>query len=153
MLWSRLFGQYSFLDDFIYICRRQRQTGIKPSLDLRKVIAPKAHVLGNGVNILLAGYNDPRLALAGSAQILRYRLEIQHQLRVIAYVLSDFIHQENDMVVVAFTLDIFLHQLSKIFDADLIAFRRLFTPVTGGGFAHETHIVQNINDVILGARI
>ena len=87
--------------------------------------------------------------MTGSAQILRYRLEIQHQLRVIAYVLSDFIHQENHMVVVAFAVDIFLDQLGKIFDADLIAFRRFLAPVTGGGFAHKAHLVQDINDVIL----
>ena len=126
----------SLLDNSIHICRREGETGIKPALNFRKVIALD---LGDGVNILLAGHDDPCLAHALLAQFLSHSLEIEHQLGVITDVLTNFVHQKYNMVVVPLALDIALDALGEVFNADGIWLHRFLTPVSRRSFAHKIH--------------
>ena len=137
--------QNTFFDNGIHVCGRQRQTGIKAPLNLGEIVA--LH-LSDGVDILLRGHNDPRLALTFLAQFLGHSLEVQHQLGVIADILTDLIHQKDNMVVAAFLIQISLHTLGKVLDADLVGLHCLFAPVAGGGLAHA-HIHQNLHNGVL----
>ena len=49
-----------------------------------------------GVDVFLAGDDDPGAAVAEGAQLLGDGLEGQHQLRVVTDELADFIDQEDD---------------------------------------------------------
>ena len=138
--------QNSLFDNCIHIRRGQGQTGIKAALDLREIVSLD---LGNGVNVLLRGHNDPCLALALLTQFLGHSLQIQHQLRIIADILADFIHQKDDMVITALLFEIGLHTFGKVLNANLVGFCCFFAPVTGSRFTHEIHCHQNIHNCIL----
>ena len=138
--------QNALFDNGIHVCRGQGQPGIKASLNLREIVA---FHLGDGVDILLRGHNDPRLALTFLAKFLGHSLEVQHQLGVIADILTDLIHQKNNMVVAALLIQISLHTLGKVLDADLVGLRCLFAPVAGGRLAHKAHFHKGSHNFIL----
>ena len=122
------FIQNTLFDNSVHIGRGQRKACIETSLNLGEVVT--LH-LGNGVNILLARYDYPSLTHALLAQFFRHGLKVQHQLGIITNVLTDLIHQENDMVVVTFFINIGLYTLGKILNADLVALGCFLAPVTG----------------------
>ena len=140
------FLQNSLTDNFINIGRGQGQSGIKTTLNLREVVALS---FGDGVNILLAGDDDPRFTLAGGSQIFGYCLKVQHQLGIVTDVLTDFVNKENHMMIVSLTVDVSLNQIGKAFDADGILSGCSFTPVTSSFFTHKVHISQHFNNVVL----
>ena len=120
--------QNTLFDNSVHIGRGQRKTCIETSLNLGEVVT--LH-LGNGVDILLARYDYPSLTHTLLAQFFRHCLKVQHQLGIIANVLTDLIHKENHMVVVTFFINIGLHSLGKILNADLVALGCFLAPVTG----------------------
>ena len=141
----RLFKD-SLLDNGIHICRREGETGIKPTLNFGEVVALD---LGDGVDVLLAGHDDPSFAHALLTKFLGNGLEIEHQLGIIADVLPDFIHQKYNMVVVPLALDIALDALGEVLDADGIRLHRLFAPVPCRCLAHEIHRNKGIYHAVL----
>ena len=141
----RLFKD-SLLDNGIHICRREGETGIKPTLNFGEVVALD---LGDGVDVLLAGHDDPSFAHALLTKFLGNGLEIEHQLGIIADVLPDFIHQKYNMVVVPLALDIALDALGEVLDADGIRLHRLFAPVPCRCLAHEIHRDKGIHNAVL----
>ena len=130
----------------IHICRREGETGIKPPLNFGEVVALD---LGDGVDVLLAGHDDPSFAHALLTKFLGNGLEIEHQLGIIADVLPDFIHQKYNMVVVPLALDIALDALGEVLDADGIRLHRLFAPVPCRCLAHEIHRNKGIYHAVL----
>ena len=120
--------QNTLFDNSVHIGRGQRKTGVETSLNLREVVT---FHLGNGVDILLARYDDPSLTHAFLAQFFRHCLKVQHQFGIITNVLADLIHKENNMVVVTFFINIGLYTLSEILNADLVALGCFLAPVTG----------------------
>ena len=138
--------QNTLFDNGIHIGRGQGKACIKTSLNLREVISL---YLSDRVDILLARHDHPCFAHAFLAQLFCHRLEVQHQLGIIADVLSNLIHKENHMMIAAFFLNIGLYALCEIFNADLIALGCFFTPVAGRRFAHEIHVRKNIHNRIL----
>ena len=140
------FIQNTLFDNCVYIGRGQRKACIETSLNLGEVVT--LH-LGNGVNILLACYDYPSLTHALLAQFFRHGLKVQHQLGIIANVLSNLIHKENHMVVIAFFFNIGLYALGEILNADLVALGCFLAPVAGSRFTHEIHVRKDINNGIL----
>ena len=143
---SRVFLQNAFLDDFVHIGGRQGQPCVKTALDLGKIVALG---LGHRVDILLAGHDDPDLAAASGSQVFGNSLQIEHQLGIVADVLADLIHQENQATVAAFTHQVFLDQFGKILDADPVGVIRFFAPIAACRFGHEADFGQCIHDVVL----
>src|SRR5699024_3586217 len=105
--------------------------------------------LGNGINILLTGNNNPGFALTFFSQFFCHRLKIQHQSGIISYVLPNLIHKENHMMILLLLFNIGMYTSGKIFNADLILCSSFFTPVPGGLFAHKAHISQYVYHSIL----
>ena len=139
-------GKDTLFDDLVHVGAGQRQAGVEAALNLGEVVALD---LCDGIHILLAGDDDPRLALALLAQFLTDGLQVEHQAGIIADVLADLVHEEADVMIVTLFLDVLAHHAGEVFDADLVRLGGLFAPVAGGGFAHVVHIHQNIHDVIL----
>ena len=104
---------------------------------------------GDGVDVLLAGHDDPRLAHALLAQFLGHSLKVEHQLGVVANVLTNFIHQKYNMMVVSLAVNVCLDTLGKVFDADGIRLYRLFAPVPCRCLAHEIHRNKRVYHAVL----
>ena len=83
--------QNALFDDFINGRRGQAQSGVETALNLGEVIAGD---LNHGVDGLLARYHDPNLTTAASADFLNDGLQVNHQIAVIADVLTNFVHHE-----------------------------------------------------------
>ena len=142
--------QNSLADDLVHIGRGQGQTGIETTLDFRKVILVVADLLGYRVNILLAGDDNPRLALAGSTQILCHSLEIQHQVAAITNVLTNLVDQKDNMMVLTLLVDIPLDELGKILNTLAVdTVHSLLAPVAGSFFAHKVDCDKSINHIVL----
>ena len=95
--------QDSFLDDGIHVRGRKGKPCVKASLNLGEVVT--LH-FGDGVDILLAGYDNPCLALAFFSQFFRYRLKVQHQLGIITDVLANLIYQEYNVMIIALSVNV-----------------------------------------------
>ena len=134
------------LNDRIHVRRRQRQPGIESTLDLGEVISLHFR---DGIDVLLAGHDDPRLALALLTQLFRYRLQVEHQFGVLADILPDLVNEKYHVMVLALGIDVGFHSFGKILNADLIRLRCLLAPVARCMFAHEVHVRQNIDNGIL----
>ena len=141
-----VFIQDSPPDHLVHIGGGQGQPGVKPPLNLGEVVAL---YVGDGVDVLLAGHNDPGLSPALPAQLLRDRLEVQHQPGVLANILADLVHQKYHMVVPAPAVYVGPDPFGKILNADLIGLHRLFAPVPGRGFTHEAHAGQRLDNGVL----
>ena len=141
----RLFEDPLF-DDRIDVGRGQGKTRIKPPLDLGKVVPL---YLGDRVDILLAGDDEPCLPLAFFAELFADGLQIEHEVGIVADILADLIDQKDDMMIFSFFLNVRLYALGEVFNADGILPRRLFTPVAGSRIAHKTDRRERIDDGIL----
>ena len=129
--------QDSFLDDSINIRRGQRQASIKASLYLRKVIS---FHFGDGINILLAGHDNPSFTLTLFPQLLCHGLKIQHQFRIISDILTNFIDEKYYMVIIAFPVNIRFHTLCKILNTNLIISNSSIAPIPSCLLAHVSHL-------------
>ena len=141
----RLFEDPLF-DDRIDVGRGQGKARIKPPLDLGKVVPL---YLGDRVDILLAGDDEPCLPLAFFAELFADGLQIEHEVGIVADILADLIDQKDDMMIFSFFLNVRLYALGEVFNADGILPRRLFTPVAGSRIAHKTDRRERIDDGIL----
>ena len=93
--------QDPFLDDFIHVCARKVQPGVKTPLDLGKVVP--FHVFpGNSIDIRLGGHNDPGFPPELGPKFLDNGLEVEHQLAVFPYILPHFVHKEDNLVAFTF---------------------------------------------------
>ena len=143
---SLRFFKDPLLDDGVHIGRREGEAGVKAALNFREVVALD---LGNGINVLLAGHDDPRLAHTLLAQFLRHRLEVEHEFGIVPDVLANLIHQKDDMVVMALAVDVGLYPLGKILNADGVWFNGLLTPVSRRNLAHEVHGDESVHYAVL----
>ena len=126
----------SLLDNRIHIGRREGKTGVKAPLNFGEVVALN---LGDRVNVLLAGHDDPCLAHTFLTQFFGHGLEVEHEFGILSDVLADLIHKEDNMVVVSLAFNIGFDALCKVFNADGIRLNGLFAPVPSSRFAHEIH--------------
>ena len=85
--------------------------------------------LGDRVDILLAGDDEPSLPLTFFAELFADGLQIEHEVGIVADILADLIDQKDDMMIFSFFLNVRLYALGEVFIADGILPRRLFTPV------------------------
>ena len=117
--------------------------------DLGKVVG--ARLVGfaqRGVDVFLAGDDDPRTALALCAQLLGDGLQVEHELGVPANELPHLVHQKDDPVRWSFGLQILVDQRRKTFDVDAVTFAGVVEPLASGIFAHAERLAQAGNDVI-----
>ena len=99
---------------------------------------------------MLAGDDDPGLALAAGTQIFRDGLQIQQQLQIVAHILSHFVHHKDHMVVGPLGLDVVIDKLGEVFDGDgVIHVRGTLTPVSSSLLRHESHRIQHFHNIIL----
>ena len=140
------FVKNPFLDNGIHIGGGQGQARIKAALDLGEI--PSLHPR-DGINILLARHNDPGAPLALASKILSNRLQVQHEVAVLADVLADLVHKKNNVLVLALAVQIGTNALCKIVNADGVGFRRFLAPVAGGGLAHKSHRRKRIHNAVL----
>ena len=78
----------------------QQQPGVEAPLNLGEVLPSGLAALAQGgVNVGLAGDDDPRPALALGAQLLGDGLQVEHELGVVADELAHLVHQEHHAVL------------------------------------------------------
>ena len=97
----------------------------------------------------MAGNDNPCLSMAGSTQIFNYGLKIEHKLRIICDILSNFVHEEDHMMIGALLCDILLNKPYKLLYREIISGLCIFTPISGSFLAHEVHIDKRLNNLIL----
>jgi len=76
-------------------------------------------------------------------------LQTQHQMRVIADKLPDFIDEEDDAAAGPFRVEIALDPFAEILDRDRKFILRAFDPANAGLFALAKRFAQRLNDFIL----
>jgi hypothetical protein len=108
------FGQEALADDFIGVAAGQGQARVEAALNLGEVLRFGFVGLTNGgVDVFLAGDDDPCPALAERAQLLGDGLQGEHQLRVVADELANLVDQENDAVTGGLGGEVVLDQLGE----------------------------------------
>ena len=143
---GRVLLQNTLPDDFVHVGGGQREAGIKTALNLRKVVAL---CFRNGVNVLLAGDDDPRFAAAGSAKVFRHRLQVEHQPGIFADILANLVYKEHDVMIAAFFIDVFFYKIGETLNADGIWLGCFFAPVARRLLTHEAHCGQNFHYIVL----
>ena len=107
--------------------------------------------MGNAVDILLAGHDHPDLAHAFRAKLLDEGLEIQHQPRVVADILPDFVHEEHQMEIRRFAAHVFRNLAREPVDADLRRFGSV-EPVARRLLGNIRRPAQRFNHVVFPER-
>ena len=141
----RLFED-SLFDNRIHIGRREGKTGVKAPLNFGEVVALN---LGDRVNVLLAGHDDPCLAHTFLAQFFGHGLEVEHELGILSDILANLINEEDNMMVVSLSVNVGFDAPCEVFNADSIRLHGLFAPVPRGSLAHEIHRNQCVYNAVL----
>ena len=107
------------LDHLIDVGAGERQAGLETPLNLGEVVRLRLpHLAEHGVDVLLGCDDDPGPAAADRAEFLGDRLEIEHQMRVGADELADFIDQEEQSVVRPLGVEILLDPFAEVLDRE-----------------------------------
>ena len=127
----RLF-QNTFFNDLINGRGRQAQAGIEAPLNLGKVVSSDLY---DGINRFLTGNHDPNLATALVADFFNQRLQIHHQVAIVADVLPHLIHAEQEAEVSFLAVHILFNFGNKLLDAHVGVFFAV-EPVAGCRLTH-----------------
>ena len=114
---STILLEYTLAYYLVNIGRGKRYARVEASGYFGKIVL--ADDLSYRADVLLARYHYPRLALAYAPEVFRDRLEIEHKVGIVAYVLAYFINEEYDMMVVSLSVDVFFDHFSEILDRDV----------------------------------
>jgi len=143
------FGEQARLNDLIHVGARQGQAGLEAALNLREVVGlALRHFAQNGVNVFLRGDHDPGAPLADGAQLFGDRLQVEHQMRVGADELADFVNEEDQPAVGAFRVEVILHPLAEVFDRQRKAALGAVNPLFGGFGAELERLRKGCHDFV-----
>ena len=123
--------------------------GVKTALNLGKVL--RLGFVGfadGGVDIGLAGDDDPGAALALGAELLGDGLQAEHQFGVVADELAHLVHQEDHLVVGGPRAQVLIDELGKAFDVDAVVVARFVKPGGSRRGALLQRLRQRMDDVI-----
>ena len=141
-------GQDALLDDLVGIAGGQRQARVEAALDLGEVVA---HHGGHLVDGFLAGHHDPHAAMAAGAQVLHERLQVEHEARVVADVLADLVHHEQQAELPAVlggaALAVLVDVVHELLDREVLGLLAV-DPVEGGVLAHHVGVRQGLGHVL-----
>ena len=101
-----------------------------------------------GVDVFLAGDDDPRPALAAHTKLFGDGLQVQHQLGVLADELADLVNKEDDAMAWALGVQVVTHQFSKAFDVDAVTVTGIVEPLASGLGRHLQSSTQTGDDVV-----
>ena len=119
----------------------QQQPGVEAPLNLGEILPSGLAALAQGgVNVGLAGDDDPRPALALGAQLLGDGLQVEHELGVVADELAHLVHQEHHAVLRPFALQVGVDQRGEAFDVDLVALTGVVKPLASRVFGHAQRL-------------
>jgi hypothetical protein len=142
-------AKQALTNDFIGIAAGQGQAGVEAALNFGEVLALGLVGLANGgINVFLAGDDDPGAALALGAQLLGDGLQAEHELGIGADELPHLVHQENDLVVGGLGGEVVIDNLGKAFDVDAVVIAGAVKPLAGGIGRHFEGLGQGHHDVI-----
>ena len=136
--------QNTLFDDLIDGRGRQAQTSVEASLNLGEVVAGDFH---DGINRFLTCDHDPNLAPAFVTDLFHQRLQIHHQIAIVADVLTDFIHAEQEAEVSFLAVHIFLDFRDELLDAH-VGVLFAVEPVAGCCLAHTENRLQNLHHIV-----
>ena len=122
---------------------------MKTPLNLGKVLRLGLVGLANGgVDVFLAGDDDPGAALALRAQLLRDGLQAEHELRVGTDELAHLIHQKDHLVVGRLGSKVVVDDLGKAFDVDAEVVTGTVKPLASRLGRHLEGLGKRCHDVV-----
>ena len=121
----RLLGKEAPADHHRHVVAGQVEWGQEASLDLGEVVGFRSHLADDGGQITLGGDKEPGSPFALGRKRLDDGLEVEHQLRIPADKLPDFIHKKVQPEILRLFGKPCVHGFGKRLDGDLVG--RLFT--------------------------
>ena len=97
----------------------------------------------------MGGHDDPRAALANSAEVFGDGLQGQHQLGVGADELADLIREEQDAVLGRLGVEILFDPMAKVFDRDAEGLFGILEPLMRRLGGKVENAGQRLLDVVL----
>ena len=142
-------GEQAFANHFVGVAACQRQPRMKTPLNLGEVLRLGLVRLANGgVDVFLAGDDDPGAALALRAQLLGDGLQAEHELRIGTDKLTHLIHQKDHLVVGRFGSKVVVDDLGKAFDVDAKVIAGTVKPLASRLGRHLESLGKRHHDVV-----